>query len=183
MKTPTLETDRLILRPISLDDAPALEKHFNNWDIVKYTMAPWPYPENGVQEHFKELMPRIASGEQITWVIVLKGESEAIGRIDYRFFKKPPDRGFWLAKEYHGQGIMSETVEATQDYIFFNLKVDRIVVENLKENIGSGRIKEKTGAKLLKEEPDMYSPHIPDAIRQFWELTREDWAKIRGKQI
>ena len=35
MDTPTLQTDRLILRPLALSHAPAIQRHFNNWNIIQ----------------------------------------------------------------------------------------------------------------------------------------------------
>ena len=34
--TPTLQTERLILRPLALSDAPAIQRHFNNWNIIQH---------------------------------------------------------------------------------------------------------------------------------------------------
>ena len=180
MKTPTLETERLILRPISMDDAETLTSLFNDWDLVKYTQAPWPLPKNNAIQNMNETLEKVSSGQQISWVITLKNNSEVIGRIDYRFFNNPIDRGFWLAKKYHAQGFMSEAVAATQDHIFLEKDIERIVVENVKENIGSRRVKEKNGAVLIEEKPESCSPHIQGPT-QVWEITRENWAKIRRK--
>jgi RimJ/RimL family protein N-acetyltransferase len=49
MLTPRLETERLILRPMALSDAPAIQRHFNNWNIIQNlaTVVPWPYPADG----------------------------------------------------------------------------------------------------------------------------------------
>lgn len=44
--TPTLHTDRLLLTPLQLEDAPAVQQRFPLWDIVRYlnNRVPWPYP-------------------------------------------------------------------------------------------------------------------------------------------
>jgi len=62
MKTPALETERLILRPLTLDDAPAIQKYFNDWHIIKNLSkaVPWPYPANGAENFIKEnALPRM----------------------------------------------------------------------------------------------------------------------------
>ena len=48
-ETPTLLTKRLILRPLTMSDAPAIQRHFNNWNIIQHLaqVVPWPYPEDG----------------------------------------------------------------------------------------------------------------------------------------
>ena len=51
METLQTETRRLILRPLALSDAPAIQRHFNNWNIIRHLaqVVPWPYPEDGAE--------------------------------------------------------------------------------------------------------------------------------------
>jgi ribosomal-protein-alanine N-acetyltransferase len=35
MHTPIIQTARFILRPLALTDAPAIQRHFNNWNIIR----------------------------------------------------------------------------------------------------------------------------------------------------
>jgi ribosomal-protein-alanine N-acetyltransferase len=48
--TPTLETRRLILRPLEIADADEVQILFPHWEIVRYlnNRVPWPYPPDGV---------------------------------------------------------------------------------------------------------------------------------------
>ena len=43
---PTLSTPRLTLRPLQLEDAPAIQALFPQWEIVRHlaSRVPWPYP-------------------------------------------------------------------------------------------------------------------------------------------
>jgi [ribosomal protein S5]-alanine N-acetyltransferase len=45
----TLETQRLILRPLRLADADRTQQLFPHWEIVKHLAArfPWPFPPDG----------------------------------------------------------------------------------------------------------------------------------------
>ncbi len=183
MKTPTLETDRLILRPVTMADAPAIQKYFNNWNIIKNlsVRVPWPYPDNGAEEFLRDtLLPLIESGDSINWVLVAKdGPREAIGMIAFRPDENNGgDRGFWLAEPYWGRGYMTEAVTAVQDFLFFELGIDRLVVVNAKSNIGSRRVKEKTGARFLGIME--FEHHEGGSESEKWEVTRETWRKLRG---
>ena len=86
--TPTLETQRLILRPLARSDAPAIQRHFNNWNIIKHLaqVVPWPYPEDGAVTFITRELERVAEGEVIyNWMLVLRGsDGEAIGNIRLR---------------------------------------------------------------------------------------------------
>ena len=104
MDTPTIQTRRLMLRPLALPDAPAIQRHFNNWNIIKNlaSVVPWPYPDDGAESFIKQQLEKIAAGEEIyQWVLVLQsGDGEAIGNIHFRPRAEDPkgNRGFWLAE-------------------------------------------------------------------------------------
>ena len=74
--TPTLQTERLILRPLAMSDAPAIQRHFNNWNIIQHLaqVVPWPYPENGAEIFIARELERVASGQVIyNWMLALRG--------------------------------------------------------------------------------------------------------------
>jgi len=157
-KTPVLETERLILRPLRLEDAPAIQRRFPRWEIVRYLNAqvPWPYPPDDAATHVAQCVAEMAEGEKHYWTITLKGEpDEPIGRIDLW----PDDgvsrdmRGFWLDPEYQGQGLMTEAAERVTEYAFVELRWPHLWLSNAEANSASGRIKEKQGAQFVACEP------------------------------
>lgn len=182
MKTPVLQTPRLILRPVILEDAPAIQKHFNNWQIIRYLslQVPWPYPENGAETFLKDnVLPRIETGDTHCWVIVEQsGGEEAIGLIDFRKTKNNDgNRGFWIAQDYHGRGYMSEAVDAVNDFIFNALGLSSYEVCNVIGNIASRRVKEKTGAVFLGY--GELEHHNGERKLERWEVTKESWLAAR----
>ena len=130
--TPTLQTERLILRPLAMSDAPAIQRHFNNWNIIQHLaqVVPWPYPENGAETFIARELERVAAGEVIyNWMLVLRGgDGEAIGNIRFRPWSDDAkgNRGFWLAERYWNQGLMSEAVSAVNDFAFRDARHRRL---------------------------------------------------------
>jgi len=181
--TPTLQTPRLRLEPISEAHAPALQSHFATWDIIQHLskMVPWPYPEDGVLTFLREdLEPRIARGHAYAWALVPHDHGEAIGLLEYRCHPEAIDnRGFWIAVPWQGRGLMTEAVIAFQDWVFFELGAPRLFVLNAVINERSRRIKEKTGARLL--DTLSLAHHSGCTETQRWELTAEAWAAHRGR--
>lgn len=183
--TPILQTQRLILRPVSLEDAPAIQKHFNNWNIIKRlsTAVPWPYPDDGAETFIREnVLPRVGSGKAHVWGIIPKdGPDEVCGIIDYREENQADggNRGFWLSEDLWGRGLMTEAVTAVQDYLFFELGIEKLQVVNAMDNVGSHRVKEKTGAEFVK-----YGtlPHNSGEDRsEIWVVTKDRWKELRGR--
>lgn len=179
--TPTLETERLILRPMRLEDAPAVQRLFPHWEVVRHLLAkvPWPYPDDGAETNLRECLERRSKGEQLFWAITLKGAGdELIGRIDLR-----PDsgdhemRGFWLAHSHWGKGLMTEAADAVTTYAFESLGWPYIYVTNAASNIASHRIKEKQGFELV-DVIDGEFVSGPDR-REVWILRREAWLARR----
>jgi hypothetical protein len=54
---PTLETARLLLRPLVVGDAPQAQLLFPFWEIVRYmdAVVPWPYPVDGVLAFYRAI--------------------------------------------------------------------------------------------------------------------------------
>src|SRR6185436_4261673 len=108
--TPTIQTSRLILRPLALSDAPAIQRHFNNWNIIRNltTVVPWPYPDDGAETFVRLQLEKIAAGEELyLWGLTLRpGDGEAIGIIHFRptADNSKDNRGFWVAEPYWNRG-------------------------------------------------------------------------------
>ena len=186
MKTPTLETERLILRPISLDDAPAIQKYFNNWNIIQNlaSVVPWPYPNDGAETFIRyNVLPRVKEKGHMVWALVPKaGPNELVGQIDFGVGKSEHgERGFWMAEEFQGQGLMTEAVTAINDFIFFEMKLEKYTVVNAETNEASRKVKEKTGAIFVGH--GELEHHNGVSKTEIWEVTRKNWAKIRGRSI
>jgi ribosomal-protein-alanine N-acetyltransferase len=179
MDTPTVATRRLILRPLSLADAPAIQHHFNNWNIIRNLarVVPWPYPDNGAETFIRLQLAKIAAGEEIyQWVLVLQsGDGEAIGSIHFRSRAHAPkgNRGFWLAEPHWNQGLMTEAIAAVNDFAFRTLGIERFYVCNVVSNAASRRVKQKTGAEFVGY---IELPHHNGQSRsEQWKVTRENW--------
>ena len=69
---PTLQTSRLLLLPLSLADAGAIQQRFPHWEVVRYLndRVPWPYPEDGALSFLRDVaLPAMARGEEWHWTL------------------------------------------------------------------------------------------------------------------
>ncbi|HEX4488100.1 MAG TPA: GNAT family N-acetyltransferase [Terriglobales bacterium] len=173
---PSLETRRLLLRPLELADAQQAQQIFPHWEVVRYlnNRVPWPYPPDGVQSYYRDVaLPAIARGDEWHWSLRLQSTpSQMIGCISL-MNREGTNRGFWLGVPWHGQGLMSEACEAVTDYWFEVLKFPVLRVPKAVANSASRRISEKTGMRLVEiTERDYVSGRLPTEV---WEITREEW--------
>ncbi|WP_338569269.1 GNAT family N-acetyltransferase [Pseudomonas canadensis] len=173
---PTLYTERLILRPLTLDDAEVIQQLFPHWEVVRYLTAevPWPYPADGAHSFLEHVaLPAMARGEEWHWSIRLKSAPDAlIGNICLTD-TEDDNRGFWLGRQWQGQGLMTEASAAVTDYWFGVLKRPLMRVPKAAPNLGSRRISERTGMRLIRTDEGAF---VAGAFpRDIWEMTREEW--------
>ena len=173
---PTLHTERLILRPLQLADAEAVQREFPHWDVVRYLNAavPWPYPEDAALAYLRDIaLPAVAAGKEWAWTIRLKSAPEQlIGKISL-MDQADNHRGFWLAPAWQGQGLMTEACAVVTDYWFNVLQRPLMRVPKAAPNLGSRKLSERAGMRLIRiDEGDFVGGRFP---RELWEITREEW--------
>lgn len=176
-----IDCDRLILRPVTTLDIPAYEKHFIDYEVIRHLSGsiPWPYPENGVADWMVNHILALQGQDRWFWGIFLKDNpSELIGGVELWRPGTPENRGFWLGSAHWGNGYMTEAVVQITDYAFDVLEFNKLIFSNAKGNTRSGRVKEKTGATLLRTEPfNFVDPAY--TLREIWELDKDDWKQHR----
>ena len=181
--TPTFATARLVLRELSLSDAPAYERHFVDYEVIRNlsSAVPWPYPEGGVLEYIRDNVVPNQGLDRWVWAIALKeSPSELIGAVDLWRKGRPEHRGFWLGRSFWGRGYMTEAVEPVMDYAFGPLGFEKLVLTNAVGNSRSGRVKEKTGARLIgRRSTSFVDPALTES--EDWEITKEEWGAFKGK--
>ena len=180
--TPTLETNRLILRPLQLTDAPRVQELFPNWEVVKYmaSVIPWPYPADGAQKYVEYALSEAEAGKRYSWAITLKAADDdlLIGAIELTPTNPEDSRGFWIGLPYQKQGYMTEAVAAVNDFAFDVLELPSLRLNNAEANIASHRLKEKSGAVISKITEDVL--FVSGKHRQMgWILTSEQWRAHR----
>jgi [ribosomal protein S5]-alanine N-acetyltransferase len=177
----SLETARLILRPLELGDSEQVQRIFPHWEIVQFLNArvPWPFPADGVFAYYRDVaLPAMARGEEWHWTLRLKSEpAQIIGSISL-MKQENHNRGFWLGLPWHGQGLMSEAVDAVTDYWFDELGFPALRSPKAVANTASRKISEKTGMRVVSvEERDYVGGRFPSEL---WEITAEEWrARLR----
>lgn len=111
-----LGTKRLMLRPLVLDDAPAIQATFPQWEIVRFLAShvPWPYPSDGAESFLRDVaLPGIVRGEEWHWSLRPKSEPERLIGVISLMARENNNRGFWIAPDWQGQGLMSEAAAAS----------------------------------------------------------------------
>lgn len=185
LSLPTFETTRLILRPVTEADAPSYEKHFADYAVIgnMTPIVPWPYPTGGVLDYFRTIVFPNQGINKWVWGICVKEQPDrVIGAIDVMRSGQPANRAFWLGEKFWGRGYMTEAVIPVMDYAFDQLGFENMILSNALGNQKSHRIKEKTGARLLRTEPARFiNPDFTE--REIWEITKSEWLMFRQSSV
>ena len=182
--TPVLAASRLILRPLREEDTPTIQRRFPQWEIVRFLSAhvPWPYPPDGAARNMVDCLAELERREKFHWAITLKGGAdELIGVIDlWPETGGRTQRGFWLDPEFWGRGLMTEAADRVTEYAFADLGWPSLYLCNAEANIGSHRVKEKQGARIIDRVPANYVSG--PGTRVVWVLERDERLARRWSQ-
>ncbi len=142
----TLTTERLLLRPFTLADAPAVQQLAGAREIAYNTLlVPHPYPDGAAEEWISK--PRDANS--VTFAITVR-ESGALAGAMGLVINPAHERaeiGYWIAVPYWNRGYATEAGRAVLRYGFETLRLNRISAEHFSRNPASGRVMQKLGMR------------------------------------
>lgn len=151
MKTPpTLETERLILRPFTFADAPEVQRLAGEEAIAKTTLnIPHPYEDGMAEAWIKTHLERIKRGESVNFAIVLRQSRSLLGVVALNLNQAhaSAELGYWIGVPYWNNGYVTEAANAVLRYGFETLDLNRIHSGYMENNPASGRVLEKTGMR------------------------------------
>ena len=181
IQAPIFVTDRLYLRGVTATDIDAYTRDFVDYDVIRTlsSAVPWPYPDGGVREYVLDHLIPTQGHDHWAWSICEIGNpTRQIGNITLWRPGTPEHRGFWLARRHWGKGYMTEAVAPVMDYAFEVLGFKHLLFANAAGNPRSRRVKEKTGAKLIRIEAGSYvDPSLTE--QEIWELTADEWSTYK----
>ena len=180
MNTPILETERLILRPITLADA---EEIFRNWtsdpDVARY-MAYSTHENVGVtQEWLRMVEANRGLPTNFDWGFARKSDGRLIGSggIYYKEDSGMFELGYNIMKECWHQGYTTEALRRLLAFAFEEGGVYRVSTGCLTENRGSERVMQKCGLIKEAEKPDWTWHGGKLKTRVEYRLLRQEWTK------
>jgi len=177
MPVPEFETARLVLKPLCLADASAVQALFPRWEIVRFLNAgavPWPYPPDGALTFIREhVLPEMAAGAAWHWSVRPKSAPDRLIGCISLSLGADDNRGFWLDPDWQGRGLMSEAAHAVTDFWFGELGQERLRIPKASANEASRRMSVSSGMRVIATgERDYVGGRMPF---EMWELTRAEW--------
>lgn len=147
---PTIDTERLELRPFTLGDAPKVQRLAGDRDIASTTCnIPHPYEDGMAEEWIGTNRERFDRGELVNFAIVHRQEGSLLGAVGLTIDKRSEraELGYWIGKPYWNQGYCTEAAQAVLRYGFEVLGLNRIHATHFTRNPASGRVMQRIGMK------------------------------------
>lgn len=151
-----LETERLFLREMTMDDFDALYAVLSDPEIMQH--YPYSFDEERVRSWIERNMKRYTDDGFGLWAVCLKDTGEMIGdcgltlqNIDGQML---PEIGYHIRRDQQRKGYAKEAAMAVRDWAFGNTEYPALYSYCKYTNVGSFKTAESIGMHFEKEYED-----------------------------
>jgi ribosomal-protein-alanine N-acetyltransferase len=149
----SLETSRLLLRPLAATDEDNLFALFNDPDVMRFLGPLIPREKTATI-----LQTALAHWQQRgygIWAVQDKASGKFVGRLGLRFLDDIGETEllYTLNKEFWGRGLATEAGAAALAFGFGRAGLGRIIALARPDNVGSWRVMEKLGMRRERIAP------------------------------
>jgi RimJ/RimL family protein N-acetyltransferase len=139
----TIETERLILRPLAMSDAARIAALTSDIDVARMVgMIPYPHPRVAAEGFIQIMHARQALGLDHVYALDAGGDA-LIGCIGaHRKSADDIEIGYWVGRPYWGRGYATEAARAVSAEA---LREGPVTATHFVDNPASGRVLEKAG--------------------------------------
>ncbi|HZS75690.1 MAG TPA: GNAT family protein [Ktedonobacteraceae bacterium] len=180
---PLIETERLILRQLTLEDAEDFFVCHSDPEAFRYSRHSEETSLQSATHTLNRLLKWYQDRFMLCWAIVLKENQRFIGRIqmqEWSDIHHSAEVGYRLGTQYWGKGYATEALGAVIAYLFEQTTINRIYASTWAENIASARVLEKAGMRF--EGLSRQKRFVKGAFRDTknYAILREDFFTERG---
>jgi ribosomal-protein-alanine N-acetyltransferase len=146
---PTVRTARLVLGEFQAEDAPELQRLAGAREIADTTLAiPHPYELDHAHAWIGQQRREAVRGRAINFAVRLRPSDALIGSVGLRDIDRQHQQaelGFWIGREWWGQGFAREAAVAAIAFGFEALGLNRICAHHMDRNPAAGRVLHAVG--------------------------------------
>lgn len=181
-KLPVLQTERLILRPFAMVDAPGVRQLAGQPEVALMTIhIPYPYPEGAAEAWIATHAAGLAQDSSFIFAITRRTDGTLMGGISLMADREngTAELGYWLGIPYWNQGYATEAAGAVVAFGFEALGLRRIYARYFRHNPASGRVMRKLG--MIFEGRNRQAQRRAERVsdEECYGLLAEDWRSQR----
>ncbi|MBD2095311.1 GNAT family N-acetyltransferase [Trichocoleus sp. FACHB-591] len=142
----SLYTERLLLRPPRLEDANAIfQTYAQDPEVTRYLIWQPHQSITETQAFLTECLAAWHQGDRFPWIMTRAEDGQLLGMIELRLEGHRAEVGYVLARQFWGQGYVTEALRAVLKAGLALPQLYRIEAQCDVENIASARVMEKAG--------------------------------------
>lgn len=176
-----LKTDRLYLRPITVDDVDLIWPYVSDPELPRYMS--WDAHKNKAEtrQFLERIQDEMENGKSIHWAIFIDGQFcglislIAVIRQHRALIYDKAELAYWLARDFRKRGIMTEAGEKVIGFAFQELGFHRLTVSHVAQNKASERLIRKWGFRYIGEEREAFQKHGTWVNHKLYELLEKDY--------
>ncbi len=176
--TPILTTERLVLRPMTMDDAADLFAVFSDPAVVRYWSAePWT-SISFAEQSIGRALENYREQSEVRFGIALRDTGSLIGTVNLHHVFPQNRRceiGYALGSPHWGKGYATEALTAALDYGLYELHLNRIEADIDPRNAASAGVLERLGFRKEGYMPERWFVHGEMADTINYGLLRSYW--------
>ena len=177
----SIETQRLLLRPLAMSDARPIAVLADNWAVVQHlSLLPFPYEEH----HATEFLSRMTAAPVTTTFAICNaaadGELMGIIGADAPSGAHAGNFGYWLGEPYWGRGYATEAARAVVQLCVDRLSVSEVGSACRPENPASRHVLEKCGFEKTGTGTMPSEALGQDTEIDVFVLTTDGWIRAGG---
>ncbi len=143
-----LETERLLLRKLNMNDLQDIYEYGSDKEVSKYVLWNKYESREDAKSFVQSVLDNYEKGNNNIWAIECKEDNKMIGTIDFIGYSekyKRSDLGYVLNRVYWNKGMMTEAVNAVIKHAFEVLDLNKVSASAINFNVGSYKVMEKAG--------------------------------------
>jgi N-acetyltransferase len=180
----TLSTEQLVLRPLSLDDVPALAEAARDGELWEKRTTTVPRPE-GFEDYVRKALELQAAGLALPFATVVRDGDRVIGSTRYMNIDAANRRveigTTWIARSWQRSFVNTHAKFLMLRHAFEGLGCIAVELRTHRLNDQSRAAIERLGAKLdgiLRQHMIMPDGHIRDTA--VYSIARDEWPAVKG---
>jgi ribosomal-protein-alanine N-acetyltransferase len=147
---PIIKTERLMLRPFRLADAPVVRKLAGVESVASTTIRiPYPYEKGLAEKWIRTHKRSFDRGRSVVYAIVRRKTEKLVGAVGLEIDKdnEAAELGYWIGRRYWNRGYATEAAGVMLMYGFTELGLNRIHAHHFTRNPASGKVLENIGMR------------------------------------
>jgi RimJ/RimL family protein N-acetyltransferase len=153
---PLLTTERLVLRPFELSDAPKIQQLAGDPNIANGTInVPHPYDDGVAGQWIGKNIAGWQSQKSAIFAITLKSNDRLVGCIGlHNIENETAQLGYWIGVPYWGKGYCTEAATRIVEFGFKRLNLQRLYARHLSRDSAPGKVMQKIGMRHITTKSD-----------------------------